>query len=60
VFTLRNTSVLWATALAFVLGERPTRRTLTGVALVFVGAVVLGAAHEPEAQRIGIVTVPRS
>lgn len=45
VFTLRNTSVLWATAFAFVLGERPSRRTLTGVVLVFAGAVVMGAAR---------------
>lgn len=45
VFTLRNTSVLFATALAFALGERPTRRSLAGVALVFAGAIVLGLAR---------------
>lgn len=42
VFTLRNTSVLWATALAFTLGERPSSRQLTGAALVFGGAVLMG------------------
>lgn len=45
VFTLRNTSVLFATALAFALGERPSRRALAGVALVFTGAIVLGLAR---------------
>ena len=30
---------------AFTLGERPSRRTLAGVALVFTGAIVLGTAR---------------
>jgi drug/metabolite transporter (DMT)-like permease len=42
VFTLRNTSVLWATALAFTLGERPGARQLAGAGLVFAGAVLMG------------------
>src|SRR5207248_2365294 len=33
VFTLRNTSVLWATVLAFAIGDRPGRRQLGGAAL---------------------------
>ena len=45
VFTLRNTSVLFATALAWLIGERPTHRALVGVGLVFVGAVALGLSH---------------
>jgi drug/metabolite transporter (DMT)-like permease len=45
VFTLRNTSVLFTIALATLLGERPTRHTLFGAALVFAGAVLLGLAH---------------
>jgi uncharacterized membrane protein len=43
VFTLRNTSVLWATALGMLLGERPSRASLLGVALVFAGACALGS-----------------
>ncbi len=42
VFTLRNTSVLWATALAFTIGDRPGPRQLAGAALVFAGAVLMG------------------
>jgi drug/metabolite transporter (DMT)-like permease len=42
VFTLRNTSVLWATALAFTIGDRPGPRQITGAALVFGGAVLMG------------------
>ena len=42
VFTLRNTSVLWATALAFLIGDRPGPRQLAGAALVFAGAVLMG------------------
>jgi drug/metabolite transporter (DMT)-like permease len=44
VFTLRNTSVLWATALGMLLGERPSRASLLGVALVFAGACALAFA----------------
>lgn len=44
VFTLRNTSVLFATGFALLLGERPPRRALIGVGLVFVGAIALGLA----------------
>ena len=42
VFTLRNTSVLWATALAFTLGDRPGHRQISGALLVFGGAVLMG------------------
>ena len=42
VFTLRNTSVLWATALAFTIGDRPGPRQLAGAALVFAGAALMG------------------
>ena len=42
VFTLRNTSVLWATVLAFALGDRPGPQQLGGAALVFTGAVLMG------------------
>ncbi len=41
VLTLRNTSVLFAAGLAFVIGERPTRSELAGAALVAVGAVLM-------------------
>ena len=41
VLTLRNTSILFAQALAFVLGERPKHLGLAGAALVTVGAVLL-------------------
>ena len=41
VLTLRNTSVLFAAGLAFVVGERPTRGELVGAALVAAGAVLM-------------------
>jgi drug/metabolite transporter (DMT)-like permease len=42
VLTLRNTSILFATLLAPIAGERPTRRQVAGAALVAGGAVLLG------------------
>lgn len=42
VFTLRNTSVLFAIGLARLIGDRPTRGQVLGAAGVFVGAVLLG------------------
>ncbi len=45
VFTLRNTSVVFAVALGIALGERPSRRALLGAALVFAGAIALGLSH---------------
>lgn len=42
VFTLRNTSVLWATAFAFTIGNHPGHRQIVGAALVFGGAVLMG------------------
>jgi drug/metabolite transporter (DMT)-like permease len=39
--TLRNTSVLFAIGLAWVIGDRPSRRQVVGAALVAVGAVWL-------------------
>jgi uncharacterized membrane protein len=42
VITLRNTSVLFATALAFAIGERPGARQVIGAVLVAGGAVLLG------------------
>lgn len=42
VFTLRNTSVLFALIAAWMLGESPTSRQLGGGALVVVGATLLG------------------
>ena len=45
VFTLRNTSVLWATAFAFTIGDRPSARQLAGAVLVFGGAVLMGLGH---------------
>jgi drug/metabolite transporter (DMT)-like permease len=42
VFTLRNTSVLWATVLAFTIGDRPGHRQIVGALLVFGGAVLMG------------------
>jgi drug/metabolite transporter (DMT)-like permease len=45
VLTLRNTSVLFATALAFAIGERPGARQIAGAILVAAGAVVLGLAR---------------
>lgn len=41
VLTLRNTSILFAQALALVLGERPRHLVLAGAALVTAGAVLL-------------------
>jgi drug/metabolite transporter (DMT)-like permease len=41
VLTLRNTSVLFATALAFFVGERPSRPEISGAALVAGGAVLM-------------------
>ncbi|MEZ4401064.1 MAG: EamA family transporter [Kofleriaceae bacterium] len=45
VFTLRNTSVLFAAGLGLALGERPPRRALAAVGLIFLGAVGLGLAR---------------
>jgi drug/metabolite transporter (DMT)-like permease len=45
VLTLRNTSVLFATALAFAIGERPGPRQIAGAILVALGAIVLGLAQ---------------
>jgi uncharacterized membrane protein len=42
VLTLRNTSVVFAHAFAWLAGERPDRAQLLGGALVVLGAVVLG------------------
>lgn len=41
VLTLRNTSVLFATLMAWTIGERPRRAELVGAALVAGGAVVM-------------------
>ena len=41
VFTLRNTSILFAQILAFALGERPRRLGLIGAGLVTAGAILL-------------------
>jgi uncharacterized membrane protein len=41
LLTLRNTSILFAQALAFFLGERPGRLGVFGAALVFAGALLL-------------------
>lgn len=41
VLTLRNTSVLFAVALAAWIGERPTRTQITGAILVAAGAVAM-------------------
>lgn len=41
VLTLRNTSVLFAIGLAFVIGERPGRAEISGAALVAVGAILM-------------------
>lgn len=45
VFTLRNTSVLFAVGLAWVIGDHPSRAQVAGAAMVFVGAVLLGLGH---------------
>jgi drug/metabolite transporter (DMT)-like permease len=42
VLTLRNTSVVFATALAAAIGDRPGGRQIAGAILVAAGAVVLG------------------
>ena len=44
VLTLRNTSVLFATALAFAIGERPQRPQIIGAALVAAGAALMASA----------------
>jgi uncharacterized membrane protein len=41
VLTLRNTSVLFATALAAVIGERPRHAQVTGAVLVATGAILI-------------------
>jgi len=41
VLTLRNTSVLFATGLAFAIGERPGRPQVAGAALVAAGAILM-------------------
>ncbi len=41
LLTLRNTSILFAQAFAFFLGERPTRLGIIGAVLVTIGAVLL-------------------
>lgn len=45
VLTLRNTSIVFAQALAWAIGERPARRQVAGAVLVAVGAVLLGVAR---------------
>lgn len=45
VLTLRNTSVLFAYAMAYAIGERPTRKQLAGGVLIALGALLLGAAR---------------
>jgi uncharacterized membrane protein len=42
VLTLRNTSVVFAQAMAWMIGERPGRRQVLGAILVAGGAVLLG------------------
>jgi drug/metabolite transporter (DMT)-like permease len=41
VLTLRNTSVLFATCLAFAIGERPRRAQVSGAVLVAAGTVLM-------------------
>jgi uncharacterized membrane protein len=41
VLTLRNTSVLFATALAWAVGDRPRRPQVVGASLVAAGAVLM-------------------
>jgi drug/metabolite transporter (DMT)-like permease len=41
VLTLRNTSVLFATGLAFAIGERPRRLQIAGALLVAAGAILM-------------------
>jgi drug/metabolite transporter (DMT)-like permease len=45
VLTLRNTSVLFAAAMAWGIGERPRRLELAGAVLVAVGATVMAASQ---------------
>jgi drug/metabolite transporter (DMT)-like permease len=45
VLTLRNTSVLFAIALGFAIGERPGPRAIAGAVLVAAGATMLGIAR---------------
>ena len=44
VLTLRNTSVLFATALAFAIGERPHRLQILGALTVAAGALLMAAS----------------
>jgi drug/metabolite transporter (DMT)-like permease len=41
VLTLRNTSLLFAVGMAWLIGERPTRTEIAGAALVVAGAVLM-------------------
>ena len=41
VLTLRNTSVLFATGMAFAIGERPRNAEIVGAAAVAAGAVLM-------------------
>jgi drug/metabolite transporter (DMT)-like permease len=41
VLTLRNTSVLFAVGLAFLIGERPRRPEIIGAAFVAIGAILM-------------------
>ena len=45
VLTLRNTSIVFAALLGWMLGERPTRPQLIGATLVALGAILVGAAR---------------
>jgi drug/metabolite transporter (DMT)-like permease len=45
VFTLRNTSVLFAVVLAWTIGDHPSRAQVIGATLVFAGAILLGLGH---------------
>jgi drug/metabolite transporter (DMT)-like permease len=42
VLTLRNTSVIFATAASAAIGERPGRRQVVGACVVVLGAALLG------------------
>lgn len=44
VLTLRNTSVVFATVFAAMIGDRPSRRHVMGAGLVATGAIVLAAS----------------
>jgi uncharacterized membrane protein len=44
VLTLRNTSVLFATALAFAIGERPHRLQILGALTVAAGAILMASS----------------